>query len=101
MNRTEKLAGVKHLLSFSHSLNNIKIWESRRCEKTRLVSNQRLKMNFLVLLLCLTLSFGFIELSHLNEKQPPYVQTIEARRKRGTHAKLMVKNDCIFEYKIL
>ena len=98
LNRTEKLAGVKHLLSFSHLLINIKIRASRRCEKTFLVSNQLSNMKFFVLLLSLTLSFGFIELSHLNEEQPPYyVSTIEGRRQRGAHAKPRVKTDCIFE----
>lgn len=56
-------------------------------------------MKFLVLLLWLALNFGFIELAHLNEEQPPspYIPPIKDGRKRGAHAKLMVKNGCILE----
>ena len=58
-------------------------------------------MKFLVLFLCLTLSSGFVKLSHPNEEQPRFVPPIETRRKRGAKAKLMVKSDCIFELKYL
>ena len=79
-----------------------KIQASGGYEKTRLVSNPRLKMKFLVLFLYLMLSFGFIELAHPNEEQPPspYIRPIEDERKGGAHVKLMVKSGCILELKI-
>ena len=75
-----------------------KIQASGGYEKTRLVSNPRLKMKFLVLFLYLMLSFGFIELAHPNEEQPsPHILPIETGRKREANAMVMVKSGGILE----
>lgn len=49
-------------------------------------------MKQLVWFMCFTLSFGFIELSHSNEGQPPYVPPIEFGRKRDADTQLNMVN---------
>ena len=47
-------------------------------------------MKYLVLVLCFMLSFGFIELSHLNEEYPSYVLLFKSGTKRDSQAQLKV-----------
>ena len=47
-------------------------------------------MKHLVLVFCFTLSFGFIELSHLNEEQPSYVLLFKSGTKRDSQVQLKV-----------
>lgn len=50
-------------------------------------------MKYLVWFLCFTLSFGFIELSHPNEEQPPYIPPIKLARKRDPETQLTVNEN--------
>lgn len=50
---------------------------------------------YLALVLCFTLSFGFIELSHLNEEQPSYVLLFKSGTKMDSQAQLKVNENTL------
>lgn len=50
---------------------------------------------YLALVLCFTLSFGFIELSHFNEEQPSYVLLFKSGTKMDSQAQLKVNENTL------
>jgi len=52
-------------------------------------------MKYLVLVLCFTLSFGFIELSHLNKEQPSDVLLFKPGTRRDSQAQSKVNDNTL------
>lgn len=52
-------------------------------------------MKYLVLVLSFSLSFGFIELSHLNKEQPSDVLLFKSGTKRDSHSQLKVNDNTL------